>query len=294
MIPFEATDLVCRARQKSLGEAEQRRLERLLATSFEVRLMDAVLTELERESQVKRSDQALMARLATRAVSQRRFLVGWGGLRGLLRPALVALTLLSVATVAAAGFWYRTARSPGADTTQSTTPLVFEVLPAASLPVPSPSSGEQVVAAEKEEPRISVSSPNLARTLTPRREAPRDDAALFARANQARRLGRPAEARALYAEFLASYPKAREAPLARLAYAKLAAHDAPDQALREYTIVAEARGPLRAEALWGMAVLARRLGRAPLEQQALTELRRDFPASPYAQVAEERLEHVVP
>jgi len=293
MNPFEATDLVCRARQKSLGEAEQRRLEGLLATSFEVRLMDAVLTELERESQVKRSDQALMARLAARAVSQRRSLVVRGGLRGLLRPALVALTLLSVATVAAAGFWYRTTRSPVQDEPQSSSALVFEVLPAASLPIPSPSSKESP-ATDSNELHQSVDSKTPPRALTPRPETTRGEAALFARANQARREGRPAEARALYAEFLVSYPKAREASLARLAYAKLAAHDAPDQALRESSIVAEARGPLRAEALWGIAVLARRLGRTSLEQRALTELRRDYPASPYAQVAEERLEHLGP
>ena len=92
----------------------------------------------------------------------------------------------------------------------------------------------------------------------------------------------------LYRAIAEGYPKAREASPARLALAKLEERNDPQRALVYYRSLAESGGRLRAEALWGMAESARRLGQTDVAERALSELIREFPDSPYADVARKR------
>ncbi|HOU93614.1 MAG TPA: tetratricopeptide repeat protein, partial [Polyangiaceae bacterium] len=116
-------------------------------------------------------------------------------------------------------------------------------------------------------------------------------AALLVAANLARRQGRTGEARELYRVIVERHPAAREAPVARLALAKLLAPATPAAALAEFEALATSGGALRAEGLWGQAECARRLGRAAVERRALEALLREYPASAYADAARERIAH---
>jgi hypothetical protein len=116
-------------------------------------------------------------------------------------------------------------------------------------------------------------------------------AALFTRANTLRRVGQNSEALGLYQAIIDKFPSAPEAPLSRLALAKLLAGSNPARALVHYQVLASHTGPLRAEGLWGVAEAARLLGQTAVEQRALGELIREFPSSPYAVVARERIQN---
>lgn len=120
------------------------------------------------------------------------------------------------------------------------------------------------------------------------REPSADVVQRFARANWLRREGRNREAQRMYREIVDESPRSREAPLARLALAKLVEKTNPAQAMSHYRALANSTGPLRAEGLWGVAETARALGQSAVRERALSELLEEFPDSPYAAVARER------
>src|SRR6187402_1049765 len=117
---------------------------------------------------------------------------------------------------------------------------------------------------------------------------------LFARANLNRRQGHGAEAASLYQLLLERYPSSREDGPARLALAKYYQAKQPEQALAQFRAVAGSGGALRAEALWGISEVATSLGQRSLAEQALADLIREFPDSPYAEVARTRTTHGLP
>src|SRR3954468_21163817 len=106
MSQIEPTDLLCRARRDELSADEQRRLSVSLQHSLEVRLMNEVLSEVERESSVRPGDDLLLARISARAL-------GRSGkapprTRRRLGMLLVAAAVLLVASLA--GAWLGGAR----------------------------------------------------------------------------------------------------------------------------------------------------------------------------------------
>jgi hypothetical protein len=146
-----------------------------------------------------------------------------------------------------------------------------------SEPIPAPSSSVSRRAAR--EPRAGASN---------------SASELFARANLLRRQGRNVEAAQLYQLLLEVYPSSREGGPTRLALAKYFQAKQPEQALALYRAVARSGGALRAEALWGISETATALGQRALSEQALADLLREFPDSPYAEVARTRATHGSP
>jgi tetratricopeptide (TPR) repeat protein len=145
-------------------------------------------------------------------------------------------------------------------------------VPSASSPVPD----AFVASRPSHEPRAAVAG---------------SASELFARANLLRRQGRVAEAAVLYELLLDLYPNSREVGPARLALAKYLQARQPERALSQYRAVAGGGGALRAEALWGISEIATAQGRPAVAEQALADLLREFPDSPYAEVARARSLH---
>lgn len=316
MSEVETTDLVCKARREVLSEYDQRHLEDLLRTSLEARVMALMLVELERESLVQREDDELISRVAARAIARARR-------RRKRRPAvtawLLAAAVLLVGT--AAGAWLAThplrARRSAAPVASHTS-VSAQVLPVRSLrarsarashsPAPSgvEASSSDAPPVESSATEPGAASPAANGSAGPdgssrvrdrghdvaqaKRQNAEGVASLFAQANRLRREGRGPEAFGLYQRVLNEYPRSREAPLARLALAKLLAASRPAEALLHYQAVANGGGALRAEALWGIAECAGGSERPALGRHALSDLVREFPDSPYAEAARGRLQ----
>ena len=175
---------------------------------------------------------------------------------------------------------------------RATAPLPSQTPPAAAAPLELPRPAPAVSGARRDTPASAYprarSSPSAAEPLS--EPPPRSSAAdLFSEANSARRSGREPAAVALYEQLLIAHPAAREAPPARLALAKLLRGQDPASSLAHFEILARSATPFRAEALWGIAGCARALGQSAREKQALTDLLREFPTSPYASTSRARL-----
>jgi tetratricopeptide (TPR) repeat protein len=152
--------------------------------------------------------------------------------------------------------------------------------------VPEAPSIEPIPAPSSSGPRRSAHEPRAATSSSA--------SELFARANLLRRQGRSAEAAGLYQQLLELYPNSREGGPTRLALAKYFQARQPEQALVQYRAVASSGGALRAEALWGISEVATTLGQHALAEQARADLIREFPDSPYAEVARTRTKHGSP
>jgi len=305
MSHFEPTDLLCRSRREELSVDEQRRLNEYLQHSLEVRLMSQMLGELEKESRVRPGDDALLARITASALGtpQRA-----PKKRPVLTMVLVAAAVLLVASLASALLGRaRQARAPGDSqnffsdwpwkTAKRGRPQT--VVPKAKA-MPSqtvrtePDAGDTGDAQEVPDiqPLPTPSAPLSARAPGAAKKAMSASASeLFARANLLRRQGHGVEAAGVYQLLLERYPNAREVGPTRLALAKYLQTAQPEQALAQYRLVAGSGGALRAEALWGISEVATRLGQRSLAEQALADLLREFPDSPYAEVARERTTH---
>jgi tetratricopeptide (TPR) repeat protein len=169
--------------------------------------------------------------------------------------------------------------------------------PQARAPAEVPSSGESKV-----DPALARDvAPNPAPHAASGHDAPPAKLAnsssardLFARANLLRRQGRSADAAGLYRLLLELYPNSREVGPTRLALAKHLQATDPAAALAQYRALAANGGALRAEALWGISETATNSGSSALAEQALSDLVREFPESPYAEVARSRTLHGSP
>ncbi|HEY0466861.1 MAG TPA: hypothetical protein VGC79_21800 [Polyangiaceae bacterium] len=106
-----------------------------------------------------------------------------------------------------------------------------------------------------------------------------------------RRRGRAREAAALYELLLSQHPTSREVGPTRLALGKYLQPTQPERALAQFRAVAGGGGALRAEALWGISEVATALGDGATSERALGDLLREFPDSPYAEVARARALH---
>jgi len=276
---LESGDLVCRSRRERLSAPEEHRLLHLLETSDEARFHAAVLDELEPESCVHPGDDALVQRIASRALRPARSPArGRMFVRSL---QVAAAVLMAVSGALGLSGVFRSSAPPAsssADTGRRAEDVSVRPGKAEPRVQDPPPSAEVVIPSE---PAVSAKSPEVAAPPTP--------AELLARANLARREGRGSEARSLYRSLVTAYPRAREAPLAHLALAKLLEAAEPALAFTHYGALTVGGGGLRAEGLWGQAECARKLRRTSAESQALDALVREFPASPYAEAARGRL-----
>jgi len=244
---------------------------------------------------VQHGDEALVSRVVRRAVRIVR-----PRPTSIRRTVAARVALAAVLFGAAAGAW------AGADLLERWVPAspsatsVPDLAPSAPPRAGRPARGRHLPGAvESAEP-----APEAAPELAGADEAPSAAAdsipvgpvsasgsnagELFAAANLARRQGRSHEALRIYERIVRQHPGAREAPLARLTLAKLLSSSAPHRALAHFQTLARSGGPLRAEALWGTAECARRLGRRAVEKRALDSLLREYPASAYAEAARGR------
>ena len=308
MSQLEPSDLLCRSRREELSADEQRRLNESLQRSLEVKLMSQMLTELERESRVQPGDDALLARITAQALGPPKKAATK---RRPLTMLLAAAAVLLVAGLASA--WLGRARQPQAPEQSQ---KIFDAWPWKAtkpgrprnvLPIakPMPSQTMRV----EPDPTDAGTAPEMpmiqpfpapSGSVSPRaRNEPKkvissSASELFARANLLRREGRSGEAAQVYQFLLERYPNSREVGPTRLALAKYFQAKEPDRALAHYRAVANGGGALRAEALWGISEVASALGERALAQQALADLIREFPDSPYAEVARSRTTHGFP
>jgi len=299
MSQSDATDLLCSSRREELTLDEQRRLRESIQYSLEVRIMSEILPELERESRVRPGDDLLLARINSRALSALRPRAAPVRAPAKRRTVmlLVAAAVLLMAGLASAWFGgarIRRAPEPALSSSAMPKPLA-KPKPigsnAAAMPI------EPVAPPAPEAP--SEPNPTTACEATPRgcetsprelKADPPDKAAdLFARANRLRRQGRAAEAAAAYERLLNRYPSSREVGPTRLALGKFLQAKQPERALAQFRALAAGGGALRAEALWGISEVATALGQRSVSEQALADLLREFPDSPYAEVARARV-----
>lgn len=302
MSQLDPTDLLCRSRREELTLEEQRRLDESTEYSFEVRLMSRILSELDRESRVLPGDEILLARINARALESLRAPLRPPVKRRPLSMLLVAAAVLLVAGLA--GAWFggahprrAPASAPLPEPAKSApvakpkplakrlpiapvAPAIPSIVPvapsASSMPNgPGPAPSAAIPKAQSSKPAVLLDSAS----------------ALFARANLLRRQGHAAEAAVLYQLLLDLYPSSREVGPTRLALGKHLQAQQPERALAQYRAVASAGGALRAEALWGISEVASSQGDRALAQQALADLLREFPDSPYAEVARARAAH---
>ena len=312
MSQVEPTDLLCRSRREELTADEQRRLNESIQRSLEVKLLSQMLPEFERESRVRPGDDLLLARISARAL-------GVPEKASRKRPALtmllVAAAVLLVASIA--GAWFGIARVPNAPSPWPARVIAWpwgkaakpakpgpprsaptaKVVPSAT-PSALPVAPKTVDDSEQALPILTPSAPasgSVFRRAREHSEAPHDSASeLFARANLRRRQGRAGEAAVLYELLLDLYPNSREVGPTRLALAKYLQGKQPERSLAQYRAVASGGGPLRAEALWGISEVATTLGEHSVAERSLADLLREFPDSPYAEVARSRTSHGLP
>lgn len=299
MSQCDPTDLLCCSRREELTPDEERRLRASIQFSLEVRLMSEILPEFERESRVRPGDDLLVARINSRA------LAALGARAAPVRaPAkrrtvmlLVAAAVLLVAGLA--GAWLGGARlAPRSTPAAASGSAAVKSVKPKPVAKPKPSAVIEpvtpVVPLEEEIEPIAPTPPPSA-CASPIRElkppAPEAASELFMRANRLRRQGRAGEAAVLYQQLLEQYPNAREVGPTRLALGKYLQAKQPERALAQYRALAGAGGVLRAEALWGISEIATARGERSVAVNALTDLLREFPDSPYAEVARERATH---
>jgi len=308
MSSAEPTDLLCRARREALSADEQRRLDELLATSAEARLVRGMLTELDRESRVRAGDDLLLARISAHVVAERRFS---RPVRRRSRAPLVLIAAALLLVVSVASAWILTTSSrarsalgtpasagakspaPRAKAPPSRVLLAPPPAPTTTEDIPQEEPVEAPVEAAPAAPSADPSAGQAAQTRVRRTPASpsvgKSPVELFAEANRLRREGHAREAMDLYERVVRESPAAREAAPARLALAKLLRTSDPQRALLQFRALAAQGGALRAEGLWGVAETSMQLGSTALEAQALSNLVSEFPNSPYADAARSRI-----
>lgn len=291
MSQCEPTDLLCSSRREELTLDEQRRLRESIQHSLSVRLMSEILPELERQSRVRAGDDLLLERINARAFARLTPRAAPIKAHAKRRTVmlLVAAAVLLVASLA--GAWLGGARAhrtpapaPPRTIIESAEAPKLETRrrPSSAPPVQRPDA----IAPEEIEAPPPRAAPSKA--ADSKADARTSASELFLRANAVRRQGRAADAALLYERLLAAYPQSREAGPSRLALAKYLQTTQPARALVQFRELASSGGALRAEGLWGLSEVAAALEMSGVAEHALADLRREFPDSPYAEVARRR------
>lgn len=171
--------------------------------------------------------------------------------------------------------------------------------PSTPMPPPSevPSAREEPAAPPATTPApSSAPAPPSEPPVVPTASAPRPEsaAALFTRANEARRRGDAGECVRLYRQLQRTYPGSSEAHQSHLGLGRLLLDRQGDAAgaLREFDLYLAGGGGLREEALVGRALALGRLGRRAEERAAWQAILDGNPRSIHAPRAKERIEQL--
>ena len=315
-------NLSARARRGDLSADEREHLARSLQASPTLRTAYRVGLDFDQLAAVRPGDEQLVSRIADRAMSLRNARKRHSSMprRGMAGLAAAAI-LISCAT--AFGLWHRfhadpseavASRSPDpGDTVTQTRRLAQRgVSPQGEAEEPSkdePGEAEHdarattaKLSADVAAEGTSARSPSARTPSSPRQDAHAEPAvaaftdgpdelvtaaALFSRANSARRAGRTSDAVALFTRLQREYPRSAEAAHSHLSLGRLLlAQHAPQAALDHFS---RYRGPLAEEALLGRAQALAALGRLDEERGVWRELLDRFPKSVYAARARARL-----
>jgi TolA-binding protein len=320
MSQHPAEDLLVRARRGELGDDEARRFEIAVGSSRELELLYEAGAEFDAQAELLPGDEERMSALVSGVLQNlerteplrstlgvgpapRRRSNAWFFATNVGFGVLLSVARASAWQVVERQHWFGGAppRPPAPvaavrDTaTRATAPAI-----AASPPLaPSPAAASSVPLAAKPSRRIAgsglaPSSPAVeVGALEPAAApAPATPSELFVRANEARRSGAHDAAVALYEELIARYPSSLEAEDARLLIGNLRLSErSPGAALGEFERYDG--GALTPEALWGKARALRSLQSAE-ERSVLERIVREYPESPYANGAQQRLLQLAP
>jgi len=312
-----AEDLLVRARRGELGEDDARRFEIAVGASRELELLYQAGTEFDAQAELLPGDEERMAALVAGALAELELERAQSPVarearvlprrRSDARFFATSVGLGMLLAVAIASAWQAAERRHWVGGAPAGHAASAAVTSHASQPSPSPSPP---VAA----PPTSVAPVSSAVVIPPRRAAvaggavssgvaasspaheapaaPAGPSELFARANEARRSGGREAALELYEELIARYPSSVEAEDARVLVGNLRLSlRSPSAALGEFERYPA--GALTPEALWGRARALRSL-QSPEERQVLERIVREFPDSPYANGARQRLPQLSP
>jgi TolA-binding protein len=270
-------DLFDREREGALSAEEREQLESHLASCAACRLERAARADFEDELSAD-DVPGLLDRAIDGALE--RAPSGTSRARPRRTLWLVAAAAAFVAAAAVAAWSERSSdtRAPASVPSPPTS--------VAEAPPKSPTTA----AAEPELPVSPLPAPEPSSQADAEEHTP-TAAALFARANQARRNHEDAEAIRLYRALQARYPDSREARASRAMLGQLLLDKKdPGEALGEFdSYLGDGGGTVTEEALAGRAQALQKLGRVAEERAAWQELLKKFPSSVHAARARERL-----
>jgi TolA-binding protein len=294
----EPSDLLSLARRGPITRDESRELAAWVEGSPEARVLSEAAGVFDRDSSAQLGDDALLARIAARAV-ELKIPAAPAPSRPRKRASVLLLAaalvvVVSAATASSARLRHGAAAmfaSLGGRSASDATPAA----PMTAAPAPAPSAApEETTPTTPEvapEPAVSPAQP----APSTRAAAAEKASALFGRANAKRLAGDEAGSLALYRELGEKFPGTPEAFMAEMSLGKmlLAKGDAAG-ALVHFRRYASSGGPLAVEAMWGQADALRRLGKTSDERRVLEKLLDSYPDSAYATAARKRLGSVSP
>jgi hypothetical protein len=288
--------LVVRGQREHLSELERQALSAHLAQCPECRGAAALSALFDAVPDQQPGDEALIARVADRAVRAPRRLAPWPRWQV---AAAVAVAVLTCGAATAAWVTYRTpplSRDPQVSprNTTGSPRRPAHIVPLASPPQPVPVSQDEPPAPREPAPQPKPRPSSLpAPTLAPSPTA----AVLFAEANALRRRGETRQAVALYQSLRQRFPESSQAVLSAISVGDLLLAEADATgAVAAYSdyLRDSPRGALTEEALFGRARALRMLGRGDEERRTWEELLRRYPRSAYQPTASRRLRELAP
>jgi TolA-binding protein len=298
-------DLSALSRRGMLSEADERLLVRALADDPTVGAAHTVGLDLDRSTAVRAGDEALVARIADRALAR----VAASGLSpkpaSRKRPRQLAALLaaaLFLASGVAAGVWFgvvparffssaeRHPRSIPAEPNAPATKTLVSDRPA-EPPADPDKEGAEAGSDLTAIPALENGADSAPRARPNRGAAESTAAELFRAGNAARHAADFPRAKRLYSELIQKYPTSEEASVARVSLGKLllAKGDttAAEHEFRQY--LKNGRGQLAEEAFVSRAHSLQKLGRTDAERATWQELLANYPETVYAAEAEARL-----
>jgi hypothetical protein len=289
-------DLVVRGQREHLSELERQALDTHLAQCAECRAASALSALFDAVPEQQPGDEALLARVADRAVRAPRRLDRWP------RWQIAAAVAVAVLTCSAATAAWMTYRQPSPPRAPQVSPSAGtgqirrsgRIVPLASPSQAVPVSDDEPPPPSQPEPHHKPRPlPTLAPVVAPTPTA----ASLFTEANACRRKGEAHQAVALYQSLRQRFPESSQALLSAISVGDLLLAEAdPTGALAAYSAYLHdsPRGALTEEALFGRARALRALGRGEEERRTWEELLRRFQRSAYQTNATRRLRELAP